>query len=70
MSHRGGDVVPNAYIIYGNGISAVWLDNVECHGDEASLDDCPKLQSFGQHNCDGSTDVAGVKCFGAGNTGH
>ncbi|XP_017282854.1 deleted in malignant brain tumors 1 protein [Kryptolebias marmoratus] len=45
---------------YGRGHDQVWLDDIECIGNEKSLSDCPH-RGFGEHDCDHSED-AGVLC--------
>ena len=45
---------------FGRGSGLIFLDNVECTGDEPSLLEC-RSQDIGQHNCDRSED-AGVFC--------
>ncbi|XP_053547974.1 neurotrypsin-like isoform X2 [Bombina bombina] len=45
---------------YGQGSGAILLDEVECKGDEPSLDLCQKSE-WGHHNCDHIED-AGVSC--------
>ena len=42
------------------GSGLIWLDDLECDGDEMSLFDCGHL-GWGAHNCDHSEDVA-VTC--------
>ena len=44
-----------------NGDGQIWLDNVQCHGTETRLIDCP-ANPLGLHNCDHSED-AGVWCL-------
>ena len=46
-----------------DGISQIWLDNVECAGTETRLIDCP-ANSLGSHNCDHGDDT-GVVCVSA-----
>lgn len=45
---------------YGQGNGAILLDEVECSGNESSLDFCQK-NDWGHHNCDHIED-AGVSC--------
>ncbi|XP_067166135.1 antigen WC1.1-like [Apteryx mantelli] len=45
---------------YGQGSGQIWLDDVNCSGDEAALWDCPAA-TWGQHNCPHKKD-AGVVC--------
>ncbi|XP_067048010.1 uncharacterized protein [Acropora muricata] len=45
---------------YGQGSGRIWLDDLKCHGGEASLSSCPHL-AWGSHNC-GHHEDASVNC--------
>ena len=45
---------------YTTGTGAIWLDDVECTGNETRLIDCP-ARPIGSHNCRHSEDV-GIRC--------
>lgn len=47
---------------FGRGSGPIWLDNVECIGQESTLTHCPH-NSFGDNNC-GHGEDAGVICLG------
>ena len=42
-------------------VGQIWLDNVNCHGTETRLIDCP-ANALGVHDCD-HTEDAGVRCL-------
>ncbi|XP_061602330.1 deleted in malignant brain tumors 1 protein-like [Cololabis saira] len=48
---------------FGRGSGPIWLDNVDCSGQETALTHCPH-NGFGQNNC-GHGEDAGVICLGA-----
>ena len=48
---------------FGEGEDPIWMDNVQCEGDEARLAECP-FRGWGVHNCRHRED-AGVICGGS-----
>ena len=42
---------------YGQGSGRIWLDDLRCHGGEASLSSCPHL-GWGSHNCNHGEDAS------------
>nr|XP_022319040.1 uncharacterized protein LOC111121867 isoform X2 [Crassostrea virginica] len=61
LGYRGGQAKADA--AFGAGSGVIWLDDVECHGNESSLTNCPS-RPWGDHNC-GHAEDAGVICDGA-----
>ena len=53
-------VRPEAFFGEGDSNSPIWLDDVDCRGDESEISDCAHLQ-LGSHNCGHWEDV-GVEC--------
>lgn len=47
---------------YGQGYGSIFLDNLHCSGNEASLFSCPH-NGVGNHNCQHSED-SGIHCIG------
>ena len=45
---------------FSDGVTQIWLDDVQCRGTETRLIDCP-ARPLGSHNC-GHTEDAGVQC--------
>ncbi len=45
---------------FGAGTGLIWLENVDCDGDEGSLSECAN-NGYGEHNCNHEEDV-GIVC--------
>ena len=58
FSFLGGQAFANAY--FGEGIGSIFLDDVQCSPNTASILQCPS-NPIGAHNCNHSDD-AGVRC--------
>ena len=56
---RAGRCAANKYNFQG---TEFWLDDVQCHGNESSLKDCPR-KTWGDHDCI-REEVAEVMCRG------
>ncbi|XP_052220549.1 deleted in malignant brain tumors 1 protein-like isoform X2 [Dreissena polymorpha] len=54
---------PRLSSYYGRGNATIWLDNVQCTGNETNIDLCPH-NVWGDNNCDHTEDV-GVLCVQA-----
>lgn len=53
---------------YGDTTGPIWLNNIQCVGDEARLIDCPTTSPIGSNDCLHTQDAA-VGCRGEGITG-
>ena len=54
------DALAYSSAFYGQGTGSIWLDNVQCTGNESRLFDCP-ANAVGSHNC-GHSEDAGASC--------
>ncbi|XP_072045705.1 neurotrypsin-like [Amphiura filiformis] len=59
LPHEGAVAVSVAFFGRSN-FNSIWLDDIDCNGDETSIDEC-RSNGWGSHNCDHSED-AGVIC--------
>lgn len=60
MLFARGPARPHRRARFGEGQGQIWLDDLQCNGDERVLDQCYHAD-LGVHNCDHSED-AGVTC--------
>ena len=60
FSPSGATAIPFAF--FGQGSGSIWLDNVECTGNEIQLIACSH-NAIGSHNCNHLQD-ASVRCQG------
>ena len=58
LGYSGGFAHKSAY--FGEGSGTIWLDNVECTGDELLLEHC-RANNWNDENC-GHGEDAGVTC--------
>jgi len=64
VCHSLGFLSENAIAVqsFGGGVGQIWMDDVQCYGDELEITHCPKT-AWGDHNCVHGEDV-GVCCDG------
>jgi len=48
-----------------NNLFRFWLDNVNCNGNEESIQNCPH-NPWGSHNCDSSNSCIKLYCLAGG----
>ena len=60
LNYTGVQSVSSAMPATGEILGPIWLDNVDCNGDEYSLLNCSH-SGFGVHNCNHTEDVW-IKC--------
>ena len=65
FGHQYGIARSSAY--FGRGTGRIFMDDLNCKGDETSILDCP-YSSWGRHNC-GHHQDAGVECSSDGDKG-
>lgn len=65
LVHRGGSVLTGS--TYGGGVGPIWMDDLECYGNETSIQSCTR-KPWGVNNCGHDEDVA-VSCT-PGNQGN
>lgn len=65
LVHRGGSVLTGSS--YGGGVGPIWMDDLECYGNETSIQSCTR-KPWGVNNCGHDEDVA-VSCT-PGNKGN
>ena len=56
----GPAIAPRRYAFYGQGAGRIWLNNLNCTGNELIIGNCSH-SGWGTHSCSHSKD-AGVKC--------
>ena len=68
LGYQGGTAVVGYPSRFGEGTGPIYLDNVECRGNESRLMDCPRTgwaRTIGNHNCLHIED-AGARCSAPG----
>ncbi|CAG0923687.1 unnamed protein product [Notodromas monacha] len=61
LGRQGGRFLPKTESTFGPGIGPIWLDELECNGEESSVAECIH-EAWGAGNCRHDEDVA-VECF-------
>ena len=56
----GPPIAARSKAYYGQGSGQIWLDNLNCNGNELTIGECPHA-GWGMHDCEHNKD-AGVKC--------
>ncbi len=70
LGYHGGTPIVRSPSRFGEGTGPIYLDNVECRGNESRLIDCPRTglaRTIGNHNCI-YQEVAGAICSAPGVT--
>ncbi|KAK7497125.1 hypothetical protein BaRGS_00011655 [Batillaria attramentaria] len=69
LGYNGSTPTSRGSSYYGRGSNLIWLDNLQCTGNETDLLQCLSSDQIGKHNCSHSDDV-GVDQIGKHNCSH
>ena len=61
--HCGPAIEALHHAVHGERTGPIWMDNVQCTGNEEFLEECDFFAGWGKHNCRHSEDVI-LRCTG------